>query len=76
MEKNSIIRGQTNKLVLRLKAKLVEEGISLDEIEVLTGLKSSNISRVLSDKNKHIPNLTTLLLIANVVNMKLDFIKN
>lgn len=57
-------------LVEFVKQSAIESGITQAEIAALTGLKQSNIARVLS--GKYSPTLDTFLKIAGALNLHLD----
>jgi len=61
------------KIVLKLKEITKEQNISQNKLAELTGINQPNIARFFS--LSHAPNMRTLVLIAGVLNYKLDLVK-
>lgn len=74
MKYNNTVENHWKLLVLMLKEILAQKEISYEEVERLTGVKSTNVSRLLNENFKHAPNLRTLILIADAAGVKLTFV--
>ena len=61
------------KIVSKLKEIAKEQNISQNKMAELTGIEQPNIARLYS--LKYAPNLRTVVLIAGVLNYKLDLVK-
>jgi len=73
MKKNSKIDKECQKIVYKLKEIASEQNISQNKLAELTGINQPNIARFFSPK--HAPNMRTLVLIAGVLNYKIDVVK-
>lgn len=66
-----------NKLVHNLSMEINiwkirnERGLSLDDMQALTGINRSRINRIEQANNKHIPNIVELEKIAKALNLKI-----
>lgn len=74
MKNNNTHKNDWKLLVLMLKEILAEKSINYEEVEKLTGVKSTNISRLLNENFKHTPNLRTFLTVADAAGVKLTFV--
>lgn len=74
MKYNNTVENHWKLLVLMLKEILAQKEINYEEVERLTGVKSTNVSRLLNENFKHAPNLRTLILIADAAEVRLSFL--
>lgn len=56
----------------RVRERRKEKGITLEEIEAVTGLSNSNLSKI--ERNKISPSLDAAILISNCLNESLDYL--
>ena len=71
METSEEIKQERLKLVTQLKELAKEKGLTQEQLAERTGLIQSNINRIFS--GKYSPSLDLLLLIAQAMNVKLQW---